>query len=303
MNRRVSGILVIALLFSLLATYLVYRVVTSRPGQSGPQTVMIVRAARTLDIGAILQDADLTTGPWVGPLPSGMATKKEPLLNRGVMARIYEGEPILDSRLAPVGAGGGLAATIPTGMRAVAVRVNDIVGVAGFAQPGMRVDVLIAGQVPESPGRDGAHVKTILQNIEVWSAGQNYQKDAEGKPLVVPVTVVNLLVNPEQAEILSLASNEARIQLVLRNPLDTEVAKTSGTSMQALYSGSPSAEPASAKPVARAPARAPAPAQPQHIIVPLPPIEIEVFNGGQLTQAKFAQPPAKDQPQPVGEKK
>jgi pilus assembly protein CpaB len=298
MNRRVSGILVIALLFSLLATYLVYRVVTSRPGQSGPQTVMIVRAARTLDIGPILQDADLTTGPWVGPLPSGMATKKEPLLNRGVMARIYEGEPILDSRLAPVGAGGGLAATIPTGMRAVAVRVNDIVGVAGFAQPGMRVDVLIAGQVPQSPGRDGAHVKTILQNIEVLSAGQNYQKDAEGKPLVVPV--VNLLVNPEQAEILSLASNEARIQLVLRNPLDTQVAKTSGTSVQALYSGSAPAQPTPSKPVARAPARAPAPAQPLHIVVPLPPIEIDVFNGGQLTQAKFAQPPAA---QPLGEKK
>jgi pilus assembly protein CpaB len=300
MNRRVSGILVVALLFSLLATYLVYRVVTSR-GQTGPQTVTVVRAARTLEIGALLQDADLTTGPWVGSVPAGMATKKETLLNRGVVAKIYEGEPILDSRLAPTGAGGGLAATIPTGMRAVAVRVNDIVGVAGFLQPGARVDVLIAGQVPESPGRDGAHVKTILQNIEVLSAGQNYQKDAEGKPVVVPV--VNLLVNPEQAEILSLASNEARIQLVLRNPLDTQVAKTSGTSVQALYSGSAPAQPAPSKPVARAPARAPAPAQPLHIVVPLPPIEIDVFNGGQLTQAKFAQPPAQDQPQPVGEKK
>jgi pilus assembly protein CpaB len=299
MNQRFSGILVIALLVSLLATYLVYRVVTSRAGESGPQTVTVVRAARTLEIGAMLQDSDLTMGSWVGPVPSGMATKKETLLNRGVVEKIYEGEPILDSRLAPVGAGGGLAATIPPGMRAVAVRVNDIVGVAGFVQPGARVDVLIAGEVPDLPGREGARVKTILQNIQVLSAGQNYQKDSEGKPLVVPV--VNLLVTPEQAEILSLASNEARIQLVLRNPLDTEVAQTSGTSVQALYGGPPPAQP-TAKPVARTPARPPAPpAQPQQrVFVPLPPIEIEVFNGGQLTQAKFAQSSAD---QSLGEKK
>ena len=234
MNQRVSVILVIALLVSGVATLLVYRVVASRSANGSPQTVTVVRAAHTLDIGALLKDSDLTSGPWVGSVPAGMAVKKDALIGRGVVAAIYEGEPIMDSRLAANGAGAGLAATIPTGMRAVAVRVNDIVGVAGFVLPGMHVDVLIAGLPPNSPVGNGPEVKTVLQNIEVLSAGQNYQKDAEGKPVVVPV--VNLLVTPEQAEILSLASNETRIQLVLRNPLDTQSPKTPGVSVAGLFS-------------------------------------------------------------------
>ena len=84
-------------------------------------------------------------GPWTGPLPAGMVTKKDAVLGRGVIAPIYQGEALMENRLAGVGAGAGLAATIPPGMRAVAVRVNDIVGVAGFVVPGMRVDMLISG--------------------------------------------------------------------------------------------------------------------------------------------------------------
>ena len=148
------------------------------------------------------------------------------------MSPIYEGEPVLGNRLAAAGAGGGFSVTIPNGMRACAVKVNDVVGVAGFVVPGMRVDVLISGSSPNAPG-SGPRVKTLLQNVAVLSAGQNYQKDAEGKP--VEVQVVNLLVTPEQAEVLSLASNETRIQLVLRNPLDHETAKTSGSAMSDLF--------------------------------------------------------------------
>jgi pilus assembly protein CpaB len=114
------------------------------------------------------------------------------------------------------------------------VRVNEVVGVAGFAVPGMRVDVLVSGTPPNN-GNQGSITRTILQNIEVLSAGQNYQKDTEGKPVIVQV--VNLLVNPEQAETLSLAGNNASIQLVLRNPLDTTMAKTSGTGMTSLFGG------------------------------------------------------------------
>lgn len=283
MNRRVSGILVIALLVSGAATYLVYRAVTSRASQAAPQAVMIVRAARTLEIGTLLNDSDMSIGPWLGPVPAGMATSKESLRGRGVLATIYQGEPIMDNRLAVSGAGAGLAATIPPGMRAVAVRVNDIVGVAGFVLPGMRVDVLIAGNVPNAPSTTGPQVKTILQNIEVLSAGQNYQKDAAGKPDLVQV--VNLLVNPQQAETLSLASNETRIQLVLRNPLDTESAKTTGTSVAAMFGGAPapSAPRAPIVPVSH-PVVSPQPT------VTLPPLQIEVFNGAQRSEAKFAQP-------------
>ena len=121
-------------------------------------------------------------------------------------------------------------------MRAIAVRVDQVVGVAGFVLPGMRVDVLVSGVPPNATGGGGnnnTQVRTILQNIEVLSAGTDIQKDAEGKPQ--QVQVVNLLVTPEQAQILALASNETRIQLVLRNPLDTKMAPVQGTAMTNLF--------------------------------------------------------------------
>ena len=122
---------------------------------------------------------------------------------------------------------------IPPGMRAVAIRVNEVVGVAGFVVPGMRVDVLISGNRPGADTSLGTVTRTLLQNLEVMSAGQDYKKDAEGKPVLVQV--VNLLVTPEQAEQLSLASSNTQLQLVLRNPLDHEVAKTPGTAMSLLF--------------------------------------------------------------------
>jgi pilus assembly protein CpaB len=220
-----------------------------------------------------------------------MAVKKEALIGRGVVAAIYAGEPVMESRLAAAGAGGGLAATIPQGMRAVAVKVNEIVGVAGFAVPGMRVDVLITG-TPQGRNTSTAEtqVKTILQNIEVLSAGQNYQKDAEGKPATVQV--VNLLVTPEQAEVLSLAANETKIQLILRNPLDTKPTEPPGTAMAALFKGSAApAAPSAPKPRPR-PAAAPAKAAPAPApaVISLPPYKIEVINGAKLSEAKFERP-------------
>jgi pilus assembly protein CpaB len=160
------------------------------------------------------------------------------------------------------------------------VKVNEVVGVAGFVVPGMRVDVLVSGNGPGVSAAEGPQVKTILQNIEVLSAGTNIQKDNEGKPVQVPV--VNLLVTPEQAEVLSLASNETRIQLVLRNPLDTETAKTPGTAMARLFSDA-----SAPKPVAVAPRRAPAPA-PKVVEKPAPRIYlIEVINGSKRSEEKF----------------
>ena len=150
MNTRVVAVLLVALLISAGATFLVFRVMGNRSAQnSRPATTDVVMAVRPLEIGTLVKDTDLTVGPWVGQVPAGMVTKKEAALNRGVVAPIYQGEALMESRLAVAGAGGGLAATIPPGMRAVAVRVNDIVGVAGFVVPGMRVDVLISGARPD----------------------------------------------------------------------------------------------------------------------------------------------------------
>lgn len=287
MTQRLSTLLIIALLVSAGATFLVFRLVVARTSQRpAPATVEVVVAAKALELGTVIRDSDLRAGHWVGAVPVGMVTKKDTIIGRGVIAPIYEGEAVMESRLAALGAGGGLAATIPPGMRAVAVRVNDIVGVAGFVVPGMRVDVLISGLPPGAPSPNGPRVKTLLQNIQVLSAGQNYQKDNEGKPVVVPV--VNLLVNPEQAELLSLASNETRIQLVLRNPLDTVDAKPPGSGLANLYGEAK--PPAPLRPrTSQAPAR-PATRAPERVLVALPPYQIEIFNGPQRSEAKFARP-------------
>jgi pilus assembly protein CpaB len=168
-------------------------------------------------------------------------------------------------------------------MRAIAVRVDQVVGVAGFVLPGMRVDVLVSGVPPN--GSTGAtnntQVRTILQNIEVLSAGTDIQKDAEGKPQ--QVQVVNLLVTPEQAQVLALASNETRIQLVLRNPLDTKVAPVQGTAMTNLFLDQNA--PATAKPKLTGTIR-PVKKAPEMFTV-------TVINGSTTKEEKFAAPGGK----------
>ena len=235
MNKRVQIILVVALVVSAACTYFVYRVVGNRLGASQETTTRVVVAATDIKLGAILRDSDLGTVDIAGPLPKGAITDRREAVGRGVISDLYEGEPILESRLAAPGAGGGLAATIPPGMRACAIKVDDVVGVAGFVTPGMHVDVLISGNPPgdNSNPNQGTEVKTLLQDIEVLSAGTDIQKDMDGKPQ--QVQVVNLLVTPEQAEDLSLASKQTSIQLVLRNPLDTAVAQPPGTAMANLF--------------------------------------------------------------------
>jgi len=289
MRQRVVTILLAALIIAAIASYIVYRMVRVRVAHGPAQISRVVVAARNLEIGALLRDSDLRIGEWSGAVVKGMVTTKDSVVGRGVISPIYEGEPILDYRLALPGAGGGLAATIPAGMRACAVKVNDVVGLAGFVVPGMRVDVLVSGTPPESKNATGPKVKTILQNIEVLSAGQNIQKDAEGKP--VQVQVVNLLVTPEQAEVLSLASSETRIQLVLRNPLDQQTADVPGSAMAALFRDVKSSPPehAAKPPLAKARVvKPPAPPAPP-VVAPAPVLYvIEVLNGPKKSEAKFS---------------
>ena len=225
MNKRFVGVLIFAFVVASGASLLLYRLLVNRPQQAkaAPAAARIVLAQRDIEVGTVLKEEDVRLADWPGTVPPGSSIKAEDVVGRGVITPIYAKEPIIDSRLAPKGAGGGLAAMIPPGMRAVAIRVNEVVGVAGFVVPGMRVDVLISGNRPGGSNTLGTVTKTLLQNIEVLSAGQDYKKDAEGKPIIVQV--VNLLVTPMQAEELSLASSQTNIQLVLRNPLDHEVAQ------------------------------------------------------------------------------
>jgi pilus assembly protein CpaB len=293
MNKRLLSVLAFALVISVVASLILYRLISTKLVNSAKaSTTQVAVASHDLDIGTLIKDSDLKTADWSGPQPKGAVPNPADAIGRGVVAAIYEGEPILDGRLAMRGAGAGLAATIPMGMRAVAVHVNDVVGVAGFVVPGMRVDILIAGNPPLAPVSLGTQTKTLLQNIEVLSAGQNIQKDAEGKPN--SVQVVNLLVSPAQAEILSLASNETRIQLILRNPLDNDTVKTPGTAIANLFSGneglpqaprpSVSAPRSRVKLVSASKPIAVAPPEPAKIVLPV--VTIEVFRGSNLTEIK-----------------
>ena len=295
MNQRFISVLVFAFVVAAGASLLLYRLMAARvPAKANVPTAKVILAAHNLDLGAMLKDTDLKVGDWTGTPPPGAVLKKEDAIGRGVIATMYDGEPVLEGRLAPKGAGAGLPSMIPPGMRAVAVHVNEVVGVAGFVVPGMRVDVLISGNPPGGNGNQGTLTKTLLQNIEVLSAGQEFKKDVEGKPLAVPV--INLLVTPQQAEQLSLAAGQTSIQLVLRNPLDTQVAKTTGAGMQQLFGMPPPrmapspGDPQERRPVVRRPrpvepAAAPLAAAPP----PKPqPFVVEMIHGGKKAEQKFA---------------
>lgn len=280
MNRRLSTILFLAFVVAAISSYLVYRIAGRQMHPvAQPATTHIIVPAHDLQVGMIIKDSDVSTGEWIGPIPKGAFTSKEAVVGRGVVSQLYQGEPIVDNRLAPAGSGGGLAATIKPGMRACAIRVDDVVGVAGFVLPGMRVDVLVSGNGPGTNSADGAKVKTLLQNIEVLSAGTDIQKDNAGKPM--SVQVVNLLVTPEQAELLSLANSQTKLQLVLRNPLDTETPKTPSIAMASVFSdNNPAPKPAKVGFKKPLPAVAPPPA-PRVFLV-------EVINGGKRSEEKFA---------------
>ena len=285
MNRRLMILLLCAFFVAAGASYVVFRLVRKQVGDGASRRATVMLAARDLEIGTLIKAADLKTGTVLGDAPAGAMLKPESAIGRGVVSPIFVGEPLNDKRLALPGSGGGLAATIPTGMRACAVKVNEVVGVAGFVVPGMRVDVLIAGNPTGTDSSGGSKVKTILQNIEVLSAGTNFQRDGEGKP--VNVQVVNLLVTPEQAELLSLASdNQTHIQLVLRNPMDRQTVSPPGVEMANLF-GSPAAK---AAPVRAAAVRAaPVAVKPPVVEKPEPPpaLVIQVINGGKATEQKF----------------
>jgi len=277
MNRRLLIILLSAFVIAAISTYVVWRMVGARLSVAKPQaSTNLIAAAKDIKIGMILAPADLTTIQVVGQPPQGSILDKKNAIGRGVISNIYAGEPILDNRLAPVGSGGGLAATIKEGYRACAIKVDEVVGVAGFVTPGMRVDVLVSGIPPNQGNTQETQTRTILQNIEVLSAGTDIQKDAEGKPQ--QVQVVNLLVTPEQAQILALASNQMKIQLVLRNPLDTSMAPVPETAMTNLFGGVKPPAPKSDHGPRKVKAAAP------------PPFTITVINGAQKSEEKFATP-------------
>ena len=295
MNKRFVGVLTFAFIVAAGASLVLYRVLINRPtAEAKPAPAQVVLATKNLEIGTVLKDEDVKLSDWPGAIPVGASTQVKDIIGRGVITAIFAKEPIIESRLAPKGAGGGMAAMIPPGMRAVAVRVNEVVGVAGFVVPGTHVDVLISGNTPGGSGSLGTLTQTLLQNIEVLSAGQDFKKDAEGKPITVQV--VNMLVTPTQAEQLSLASSQTTIQLVLRNPLDHDIAKTPGTALQRLFTnGKPQAPPeVTSRPRVASQRPAPVPMPVRAVAPPAPkeiPFVMEIISGPNKREQKFGVTP------------
>jgi len=285
MNRRFISVLMFAFVVAGGASLILYKLVIGRVSTSAPAvTSSILIATKNLELGSVIGDSDLRLTAWTGTVPDGAIVKIADAIGRGITAPIYANEPVTASRLGEKGAGGGLAATIPPGMRAVAIRVNEIVGVAGFVVAGTHVDVLVSANAPGSPGVAGGNAThTLLQDISVLSAGQDFKKDTEGKPITVQV--VNLLVTPEQAEMLSLAGSQMTVQLVLRNPLDTAVAVIPAVSLSSIFSGQPAPvahSPQLPRPIAVKPA-------PVALVAAAPPEipRMEIISGSNRTQIQL----------------
>jgi len=265
MNRkyRTLVVLLVAVAVASGASYFVYRAVSNIPVREiEVKSYYVAIATKALPVGTMLGPGDVKLVAWPASSPvAGGYTKVEEVVNRGLIAPVVENEPLTATKLAPIEAGAGLAPTIATGMRAISVKVNEVIGVAGFVVPGTRVDVVVTiGRQEDSISR------VIVSNVQVLTAGTKYDQDQakDGKP--VPSSVVTLLVTPPDAERIALAATEGSIMLALRNPLDATTTETKGTRLASLM-GAPDPAPVVrvAKGVPKAAIPAPAPPPPPAI--------------------------------------
>jgi pilus assembly protein CpaB len=266
MRSRIFAVLAIAILAGGGLAYGTYNFMQNQPvKQVNTPTQPVVVAAGDLQLGAEIKKEDLQVVQFpAGKTPEGTFAKVDEVVGRGLIVPIVKNEPILKAKLASKEAGSGLPPVIPEGMRAVSVRVNEVVGVAGYVLPGNRVDVVATASPTEA--RADTTSKVVLSNVQVLTAGTRMEQGQDqSKP--VQVTVVTLLVYPEQAERLALASTEGKIQLALRNPLDqgaptTPGIKTSGLmgSVAPVRQSAGVSRPRAAQPVTQSvPAAAPMP--------------------------------------------
>jgi len=265
MNRkyRTLVVLLVAVAVASGASYFVYRAVSNIPVREiEVKSYYVAIATKALPVGTMLVPGDVKLVAWPASSPvAGGYTKVEEVVNRGLIAPVVENEPLTATKLAPIEAGAGLAPTIATGMRAISVKVNEVIGVAGFVVPGTRVDVVVTiGRQEDSISR------VIVSNVQVLTAGTKYDQDQakDGKP--VPSSVVTLLVTPPDAERIALAATEGSIMLAMRNPLDATTTETKGTRLASLM-GAPDPAPVVrvAKGVPKAAIPAPAPPPPPAI--------------------------------------
>ena len=276
MNRsRLLMIGGLALAVGLLVSFTVYnRLRLFADTNSSAAGVPVVVAADDILVGAKVEAKDLSVIALPqAAIPPGAFSGTSKILGRGAILPVSKGEFLLPSKLAALNAGAGLPSMIPQGMRAVSVRVNDVVSVAGFVQPGTHVDVLATG----NEGGNERQTTTVLENVLVLAVGKSLDRNTSADPQTAPV--ITLAVSPDDAQKVALVSQEGRIQLSLRNPVDTKQGSIGATRASSVYPGATPAV-AEAKPkihklAAKVPAAPPAPYQ------------VEMIRGSKRDETKF----------------
>jgi pilus assembly protein CpaB len=281
-RMRVFIVLALAVVAGGTFAFATYRYIQQIPAKTvSLPTRPVVVAATNLDIGAEIAKKDVRAIDWpADSVPAGSFSNPDELVGRGMIMPVIPNEPILPNKIASKDEGAGLPPAIPPGMRALSVRVNDVIGVAGYVLPGTRVDV-VATVSPTDQHTDITS-KVILPNVQVLAAGTKIERDGDdNKPIAV--SVVTLLVDPVQAERLTLASTEGKIQLALRNPLDKTMPLTPGIRPAALLgsmAGPVVTRPRAAAPRVVAVAEAPKPAPTEPPAFPT----VEIIRGDKRAQ-------------------
>lgn len=281
-NKRAFIVMAIAIVFGLAAVVFASRWLLSQPGGNGGR---IAVAAADISLGQRLTPEMFKLAEWpADSVPKGAFTDPQKLGGRVLKSNLQMGEPVSEAKLAPSGTLGGLSALITEGKRAITVRVNDVIGVAGFALPGNYVDIIVSMQKDAAPGsamHEQSISKIVLERILVLAVAQEVNRD-ETKPKVV--NAVTLEVTPEQAEKLDLARSVGSLSLALRNQVDPQSAATLGaTKLTLLPSAAPTPPKAVPKPM---PAARPAPV----IVKVAAPVKrdcVTVLNGLRMTQECF----------------
>jgi pilus assembly protein CpaB len=235
-NQRTIVVMTIATIMAAVASFGVYTAIRKMPVREVEVAhTYIVVAAKNLPTGSRVAEKDVKLVAWPSrnPVPGAFPATKD-VVNRGLIAGIGENEPLTETKLAPIEAGAGLPPSIPPGMRAMSVKVDEVVGVAGFVAPGTHVDVVVT---LHAQGQEETMTRTVIGNVLVLTAGTqlDQQQAKDGKP--TPSSVVTLAVTPDDAERIALAASEGRITLALRNPLDVAPTATPGIKVTRLMKG------------------------------------------------------------------
>ena len=268
MNRsRLMLIGVLAVVLGGVASLLAYRTLQKHVGSTQANLQDVVVATADLAVGAKIQESDVRIVHFpADAIPQAAFHRIKSVVGRGVVLPIAKGEFVLPLKLAGENSGSGLVSTIPAGMRAVSVRVSDISSVGGFVQPGTRVDVLMTG----NPGGSAEpQAITVLKNVAVLANGMNMDRNAvRGEGQNAPI--ITLAVSPDDAQKLALATAQGRIELALRNPMDTSQNDVAAIGMHSLYqnTGIPMPAPVhvGVRPVAKIKPPAPAPSPTVEVI-------------------------------------